>query len=302
MKIVGLMCAKDEGDLLPQVLTHLHDKVDHIYAYDDGSIDDTYKLLSSYTDYTFRAVDDPNRSSMNRGNYHHLLEKVKEDFKGEEVWCVLTMGDRFYLNKTPLQIVEEAGDHEAVQGVQLDFLRHRLDPWTKENDPYPDYHNIREICRWACIDERCIVAFKLHDNLSYASAKYPWPKGIKNVQYADLDPLYSLDMPYLEHQGRRSPEHFRQRVLSGQRKLSVKYKDLWDLSTWESTVETVDKFYAPYRVHPWVNQYVSLPAIVDTANMEGMKNKVNRRYFYWGLESAQNIAYIRPDWFQRGDL
>jgi hypothetical protein len=296
------MCSRNGADLLPQVLTHLEGKVDHIYSYDDGSVDNTYNLLKNGTDYVGR--DDPRRSECSRGHYRHLLEKVREDFKGEDVWCILTMDDRFFLNKYPHHIVRDAedGGYDAVEGVQLDFLRHRLDPWTKENDTYPKYHNIREVCRWACVDERCVVAFKLHDGLSYDAAKYPWPQGIQNRQYASksMGGKLSLEMPYLEHQGRRSPEHFRQSYLTGSRPISKKYKDKWDLSTWDSTVECNKAFFAPYRVVPWINHYTSLPTIVDAQNSEGLKDKIARRYYYWGLEAAQRIAYAGS--FSRGDV
>lgn len=302
MKTVGLMCSRNGADLLPQVLTHLHDKVDHIYSYDDGSVDDTYRLLKQYTDYVGR--NDPRRDETSRGHYRHLLEKVREDFKGEDVWCIITMDDRFFINKYPKRMVKEAEEagYDAIEGVQLDFLRHRIDPWTEENDTYPKYNNIREVCRWAKVDERCIVAFKLHDGLSYDHAKYPWPKGIQKVQYSfkDMEGQYSLDMPYLEHQGRRSPEHFRQSYLSGSRPISKKYKDKWDLSTWESTVACKREFFEPYKVVPWINASTSLPTIVANMNSEGMKDAANRRYYYYGLEASQMIAYNGS--FSRGDV
>ena len=137
MKTVGLMAVKDEADLLPQVYPHIRNLVDYLYVYEDGSQDDTWELVKD-SDYAIRQVDDTNRPKIARPNYYHLLEKVKQDFKNEDVWCFITMGDRFFLNQTPEEIVDRAGNLNAVEGVQLDFLRHRCDPWTEENDPFPD--------------------------------------------------------------------------------------------------------------------------------------------------------------------
>ena len=48
MEVVGIMCVKDEADLLPEVLEHLKDKLDVVYAYDDGSIDGTLQILRDH--------------------------------------------------------------------------------------------------------------------------------------------------------------------------------------------------------------------------------------------------------------
>jgi hypothetical protein len=263
-KIVGMMCVKDEADLLPQVLPHVRGLVDHLYVYEDGSQDNTWDLVKD-EHYVMRRQDDRARTNHNRGNYHHLLEKIKKDFKGEEVWAIITMGDRFYLNKTPRQIVEEAGKFDAVEGVQLDFLRHRLDPWTEENDPYPDFSDIRTLCRWFKFDERCIVAYKVTPELSYRDAKYPWPRGIKEVQYKHraMGGLLSMDMPYLEHQGRRSPKAAIARYQNGSRVQSKKYN--YDLSSYERAVETMACFRDNYRMFPWVDN-ASIEELVKFRN------------------------------------
>ena len=297
--IVGLMCARDEADLLPEVLEHLDGKVDQIYAYDDGSIDDTYEVLKSHSKlvgYIKRKKHDIERLDIMRPNYHHLLERIKQDYEGEDTWVIITMGDRFFLNKTPRQIVEGAGEFPCVEGIQLDFIRHRLDPWTEENDTWPVYpESLRKICRGAKVDERCVVAYKLVPEASYLQAKYPWPRGIGSPQYsaASMRPedglaRISLDMPFLEHQGRRSPKAVMDRIASGARKLGVKYKH-YDTSTYESTLECYGRTYAGYRVFPWVG-LESLDAIVDWENEIRFHDRVNQRWFFKGLEVAWSAS------------
>ena len=96
-KLIGVMCVRDEADLLPEVYPHIKELVDEIYVYDDGSTDDTWGLVKD-ADYAIRREDDTNRLSIPRPNYHHLLEKIKEnhDIEEEDVWAIITMGDRFF--------------------------------------------------------------------------------------------------------------------------------------------------------------------------------------------------------------
>jgi hypothetical protein len=250
MKVIGIMCVKDEADLLPEVLDHLNGELDRLYAYDDGSIDDTQKILRSHptVDYLMTKEADEGRLSIKRPHYHHLLEQIKLDHLGcgEPVWVVITMGDRFFINKMPRQIAEEAeaGGYNTVNGIQLDFMRPPEDPWNEENDTFPKYSkSLREICTWFTLDEECIVAFKLSPERTYLKARYPWPRGgdIK-LQY-DLRKSgeLSMEVPFLEHQGRRSPNAFKWRVESGSRKLSEKI-DLEEL-TFDEIQETLARWY-----------------------------------------------------------
>ena len=262
MKVIGIMCVRDEADLLPEVLAHLDGKLDALYAYDDGSIDKTLNILleSPQVTYLISRAADRNRPIMDRPNYHHLLEQIKEDYdyENEDIWVVITMGDRFFLNKTPRQIVAGAGVFPAVQGIQLDFLRPKMDPWTAGNDTWPNYpESLRRICRWFRVDERCIVAYKVTDTIPY-----PWPKGIGTPLYdrASMGDKISLDMPFLEHQGRRSPRAAMARVASGSRKLGRKFLH-YDLSTFESTVACNPTMWAPDNLFPWLGPGSLLPLI-----------------------------------------
>jgi hypothetical protein len=296
MKVIGMMCVRDEADLLPEVLEHLDGKLDGIYAYDDGSQDGTGNILleSPQVTYLMARTADRNRPIMDRPHYHHLLEKIKEDYdyENEDVWVVITMGDRFFLNKTPREIVAGAGEFPGVEGIQLDFLRHRLDPWTEENDTWPVYpESLRKICRGVSVDERCIVAYKVTNEVTYIDAKYPWPRAIGVPQYAKENmmgehgkPLISLDMPFLEHQGRRSPKAVMDRIASGARRLGQKYKH-YDLSTYESTVDCYRRTYSGYRLFPWVG-LESLVPIVEWQNEIRFHDRVNQRWFFKGLEVA----------------
>ena len=302
MIVIGLMCVKDDADLLPQVLPHVKERVDYLYAYDDGSTDGSGEMLKEYADYFISLADDTARIDHHRGNYHHLLEKIKEDFKGQDdVWIVLTMGDRFYPQKSPRQIVEEtaAAGYDSVQGVQLDFLRHRVDPWTEENDPFPDMSDIRQICRWYRFDERCVVAYKLVEGLSYRKAKYPWPRGLNadKLRFAKqtLGGKLSVDMPFLEHQGRRSPKFCVWRYgESGSRYVSRKY-DPENYVSFEKVITRQRQHYHFNELLPWTDGS-NLQQMVDIYNRENgdWENKLHRKYFYRGQQEMAKLFPLPP--------
>jgi hypothetical protein len=290
------MCLRDEADLLPEVLEHLDGELDALYAYDDGSIDTTLQILDEskvVTDITTRASD-VGRLSIARPHYHALLEKIKRDYLGcdEPVWVFITMGDRFFLNKKPRQIAEEAeaGGYTTVTGIQLDFLRHRAAPWTEENDTFPDYaESLRKICKWFKFDEECIVAYRLSADRSYIDAKYPWPRGgHTKVQYSqeELHNKLSLEMPFLEHQGRRSPNAFKWRTESGSRKLSSKIH-LSDMS-FDVIKETQCKWYNTFKLCPWINTH-SLDWFVTMCNSEEWQFNA-KKLTYWEPLEAKILA------------
>lgn len=271
MKIIGMMCVKNEADLLPQVYPHIRENVDLIYAYDDGSTDNTWDFIK-HSDYAIRRVNDHARENIWRPNYHHLLNRIFGDFNGskEEIWIVITMGDRFFLNKKPRQIVEEARGFDCVHGIQLDFLRPSIDPWTEKNDPAPDMSKIRHLARWFRHDERCVVAYKLQPQLSYRKSKLPWPRGLaaSNVQYGGLG--ISIDMPFLEHQGRRTPKAYRARGK-----------------------EPSDVFFKADDLLPWVDNS-SLELLVDMENNAHWNVPPRAKYFRMGLEYMAKKGALPP--------
>jgi hypothetical protein len=305
MKVIGIMCVRDEADLLPEVLEHLDGELDALYAYDDGSIDNTLNILwqSPVVNYIMTRKKDVDRLVIKRPHYHHLLEKIKKDYLNcdEPVWVVITMGDRFFLNKKPRQIAEEAeaGGFTAVNGAQLDFLRHQSDPWTEENDTFPKYpDSLRNLCKWFKWDENCIVAFKLTGGCSYMKARYPWPKGCgDNVQYkmgdSDKEKL-SPEMPFLEHQGRRSPKAFAWRVQSGSRKLSRKIK--LETFTFDDIMEVLGKMYKSWKVLPWVDNSSLTTFLEMFNNPDWIYNAFKRSYFEPVMEDIEtNGPHERKD-------
>jgi hypothetical protein len=301
MKVVGIMLAKDEADILPEVLEDLTGRFDALYAYEDGSIDDTRKILKSspVVTYLMTKDDDVGRLPIKRPMHHHLLEKIKEDYRGcgEPVWVVISEADRFFLNKYPRQIAEEAqaAGCTSVSAVQLDFLRHRADPWTRENDTFPDYpKSLREICKWFKFDEKCVIAYLLTEDISYLEAKYPWPRGAHSKMMYPQDEPMTREVPFVEHQGRRSPNAFKWRIESGSRPLSSKTK--LPSTSFEDIQSRLKKWYDQYKLCPWVN-VDSLDQFLIMNEEEEWKKKAKKVGYWTPLEEGiiANGSHRRED-------
>lgn len=236
MKVLGFMSTKDDAFILPEVLPHIRPLVDHLLVFDDYSIDGTWDLVSNES-YAFHQPN-PRLPSDGRSNYQHLLDVARKnfDYNNEEIWAIITEGDKFVLNKPPRQAIEEAieGGFTAMEAIQIDFSRHPNDYWTEENDTYPNYNpSIRKQCRWACLDEGNVHAFKLTDQLTYSGQKYPWPGNRGRTQFPGFfeDRLVNKEQMFWEHH-RGSPNTLKWRIQNGSRKQSSRH--VLDFTSYDS--------------------------------------------------------------------
>jgi hypothetical protein len=309
MKIIGTLDVKDDGDLLKEVLDHCAPLVDEIYAYDDGSQDDTLEILKSHHGvskfYSKLQFSDEELSRYLQHRRGYLLEQVKKDFpyEKEDIWVVRLEGDRFFLNQDPREIVARAvkAGHDSRSGVMLDFRRHRVEGW-EGVDTWPNWHeSIRKIQTWCNIDDiHATVAFKVADYIGYENCKRPrpWPRGCRSN---DLNrERLSKDMAFFEHHGRRGPKYCHWAYTSGSRPLSKcksKTDSSWDFSTPETVYKTMKARFQPYYLIPWVG-LESLDFILEFANNDEWKDVGNREYFFLGLEQAVKFGWK----FERKDL
>ncbi len=287
------MPVKNEADLLPEVISHVKALVDDIIVYEGNSVDDTYNLVKECATHIMRQADDPQYNlNMARYSYHYMLEIIKKnyDYNRDDVWGVITMGDRFFLNKTPRKIVEDAENEGfvSVEGIKTEFLRCRADPWTEENDTFPEYSkSLRHLCRWTRYYERQIFAFKITDSIDYRMSSYPWPKGIgRSPQYFKQ---FTADMPFHEHQGKRSPNALMWRYRNGS--VGTSYKHNHSYESFESVVNTFKGFYRSNSCIPWLGME-SLYQIVEMKNKR-MGKKEQQVYFDSIEENFINVQHRR---------
>lgn len=252
MKIVGTLDTKDDGDLLPDVLDSL-EGFDAIFAYNDGSQDNTEDVLahsSKVTDYVNRDDFDPSIvASVPQHRRRHLLQWVKAEFKGEDVWVIRLEGDRFFRNQTPKQMVAraEAKGYAGLAAAMVDFRLCPQEDW-REWDSWPDWrYDIRDIQNYARVDDvHPLVAFKLIDNVHYENHKIrPWPRIEGPTDYCGTDFIHK-DMCLMEHHGRRGPRYWSWAYgTSGSRAASKRWPKHWDFSTPATAFATIDD--GPFR-------------------------------------------------------
>jgi hypothetical protein len=210
MKVIGILRVKDEGDLLPSVLANVADGVDEIFAYEDESVDNTREILQAHPKVTYLKTYDPTFRS-EWWKTHHLEKMVKQSFpeyRTEEVWVALLAGDLYWLNQSPREAAERAAakGHDLKTGCAINFSIHHTDTW-EGKDTWPKWKpSLRESCRWARVIEELPVVWKVADYTKHK--RLPWPRHFKN-----RDTGIKADMPFLEHQGKRSPRFQQHRVL-----------------------------------------------------------------------------------------
>ena len=235
MKVIGVLRVKDEADLLPSVLDNVSGGVDEIYACEDGSSDSTMDILKSHPKVTYIK---PYDSSFITEVYktRHLETVVKQrhpEYCTEEVWVALLAGDLYWLNQSPREAANRAAasGHDLRTGYAINFNLHHTDTW-KDKDFWPNWKTpLREQCRWVKAAEELPVVWKVAEYTRWH--RLPWPRHFKN-RAVGID----REMPFLEHQGKRSPKHMQHKVLRGEDKASPpgteynQFKDLDWVEEW----------------------------------------------------------------------
>ena len=125
MKIVALMMAKDEGDVIQEWLNSHHAFFDELYVLDGGddNLGDIVKANPKLKMYV-RDADLPNEYKPIRdGARGYLFEKIREEHKTEQYWVMLAHPDEFYID-SPRRIVELGGRYTEINMLSYEFFLH----------------------------------------------------------------------------------------------------------------------------------------------------------------------------------
>lgn len=271
MKIIGTLDVKDDGDILCDVLDHLP-PFDAIFAYNDGSTDNTEDILRGHrciTKYVNRE-DFPQEihDQIPQHRRHHLLKMVMDEFKTyntESIWVVRLEGDRYFMNTGPWEMCHKAEFHElsGVAGVMVDCRIGPHDDWSKL-DSYPIWHKPLPILQnWGRIDDvHPVVAFKVEDGVQYSIKKpRPWPVVWGPTDYHAND-IVTDKMAFFAHHGRRGPRYWSRAYREGGfRTRSVKWPSSWDFASPQRADATVHGL--PFRPDNLLNPMTRLRSVAS---------------------------------------
>ena len=258
--IVGMLFAKNEGDIITEVLTEFSKKVDIIYAAEDSSTDNTYDLMKSFRDKNkdklvhlqrdFNKNDPAQRNS--------LLHKIRKRHDPKKTWVQVCEGDVLLLDTD----VREAISKYAVNdlAVSWQMINATRKGWTNA-DLYPNWdQSIKEVLPLGHFMEVLLYTFRPVPELFFSPTAWrPYPKGFAKCTKLPLKRNRKfLDSPLLLHVGYRSPTMFYNKY-KHMGNFHTKYKT-WELTSPESVLRTVPFFNGQYaeKAFPanregWVN-------------------------------------------------
>lgn len=290
MKVVGILRVKDEADLLPSVLANVEHGVDAIYAYEDDSSDNTLEILQAHPKVEYIKTFDPS-FTQEVHKTHHLEQMVKQNFpyKTEEVWVALLAGDLYWLNQTPREAAHltEVLGHDLRTGCALNFSLHHSESW-EGKDEWPNWSTpLRQLCRWAKVIEELPVVWKVADYTRWK--RLPWPGGFRS-RATTIVP----EMPFLEHQGKRSPKFMQHRLLrdpEGKFPPGMTLEDAQDLAKVDAWGRSKGYWCNPESV-PWLG----LPTIKTLLEIEKAPDRsvIYRKWEEW-YEQQGRVLPPRTD-------
>lgn len=284
MKVIGILRVKNEADLLPAVLENVIGGVEEIFAYDDNSSDGTREILEAHPAVTIEPFNPSFTKELQKTRVLEQRIKDKYPYQTEEIWTALLAGDLFWLNMTPFEAACKAHDqgYDLQNGVAIDFGRWK---WDEATDTWPNWHmDIRHLCQWCSIIEELPVVWKTSDYTRWK--RLPWPGGFKKRNVG-----ITVDFPFLEHQGKRSPRYHQWKYLNGSRDLPRVNGVRTTLDQWEDPEFSYNhghklRFWENRRRIPWQG-LETIDRLVELLNMNAEDEEAaycefdNQRHDNW---------------------
>ena len=243
MNIVGIMWARNEGDLIGEVIDDAVRQVDTLMIADDGSTDDTWSIIQEKRDqYRDRIEHIRQRPDVkDKGQRQALLDEVRKRYRHEDTWVQVIEGDTILLDTSVRDHVSSCTTQIALSWQMLNAAR-RPGTW-REVDEYPRWKRpLRSVMPLAHRMEVVLYTFRPLPKLVFASEPWrPWPSGWSHYMQGPLKKDERLPTsPLVLHIGYRGPRHFWEKYHRiGSR--HPKYSS-WDLTSPETVEQTVSFF------------------------------------------------------------
>ena len=254
MRVIGLMAARDEADLIESVIKHVRPFLDELYVWDDDSVDGTWDIVRNLpsVNFSIRRKDVP-AAKIEAGppyvrlSYLNDLVKERFDYHNENVWVVRLDADCYFVNKNPMSLCWEAEElgYTHRRRLCVNLVRHPHEGWDGA-DTWPQWHtDLRKILRWAQIENGGgALAWKVTDKTKWGSSRLPWPRGLGPGDPVGDSPgtiVVDKNIPIIEHVGKRSPSWFMWRHRTRQCEVPIE----------ESMKRANRAWYNNFRVFPW---------------------------------------------------
>lgn len=238
--IIGMSWARNESDIIEEVIIDALPKVDTLFIADGKSTDGTWEIIQSlqkrYPDKIehIQQEDETNDKAQRTS----LLNKIRARYKPENSWVQLLESDIFILDTDVRELVRKNSDKIAISWQTLNACR-KTGTW-KEVDTYPTWKMpIKQLMPYAHWMEVMLYTFRPLPALYYGPDIWrPWPKGWTKYTNEPIEiKRKEIDSPLLLHAGYRGPTHFYNKYKSMGR-FHKKYTQ-WRLKHVQSVEDTV---------------------------------------------------------------
>lgn len=240
-QIVGIMWNKNEGDILHFTISKALEHVDHMYLADDGSTDDSFKIMQSFAQHPkVKFVHQINPKFDKRTS---MLTHIKKRYKPENTLVQVIESDITILDTD----IRTAWAKYNSNNVSMCWhLVNATDPnkWQDESGCFPTWErpidSVMTEGHW--MEEMSNYTFRPFPDIHFMPGdSKPWPRGFGSYGVTSKLKLHK-DAPLLAHWGYRGPTHWLHKYNPTKDPKKLHRKHHWKIGTVEQVKANVPFF------------------------------------------------------------